>query len=51
MHAMQIPMKGTWNLQNQDCLYIVQQWNSQTHRRLAAEYIAEQIPDIEIVHL
>ena len=33
------------------CLLCTEKSATQCHRRLAAEYIAEQIPDIEIVHL
>lgn len=33
------------------CLLCTEKSASQCHRRLAAEYIAEQIHDIEIVHL
>lgn len=33
------------------CLLCTEKSALQCHRRLAAEYIAEQIPDIEIVHL
>ena len=33
------------------CLLCTEKSASQCHRRLAAEYIAEQLPDIEIVHL
>lgn len=33
------------------CLLCTEKSAMQCHRRLAAEYIAEQIPDIEIVHL
>ena len=33
------------------CLLCTEKSATQCHRRLAAEYIAEQFPDIEIVHL
>ena len=33
------------------CLLCTEKSAIQCHRRLAAEYIAEQIPDIEIIHL
>ena len=33
------------------CLLCTEKSATQCHRRLAAEYIATQIPDIEIVHL
>ena len=33
------------------CLLCTEKYATQCHRRLAAEYIAEQIPNIEIVHL
>ena len=33
------------------CLLCTEKSATQCHRRLAAEYIAEQLPDIEIVHL
>lgn len=33
------------------CLLCTEKSATQCHRRLVAEYIAEQIPDIEIVHL
>ena len=33
------------------CLLCTEKSASQCHRRLAAEYITEQFPDIEIVHL
>lgn len=33
------------------CLLCTEKSAIQCHRRLAAEYIAEQFPDIEIVHL
>ena len=33
------------------CLLCTEKSATQCHRRLAAEYIAEQIPDTEIVHL
>lgn len=33
------------------CLLCTEKNATQCHRRLAAEYIAEQLPDIEIVHL
>lgn len=33
------------------CLLCTEKSATQCHRRLAAEYIAAQIPDIEIVHL
>ena len=33
------------------CLLCTEKSATQCHRRLAAEYIEEQIPDIEIVHL
>lgn len=33
------------------CLLCTEKSALQCHRRLAAEYIAEQFPDIEIVHL
>ncbi len=33
------------------CLLCTEKSALQCHRRLAAEYIAEQIPDIEIIHL
>lgn len=33
------------------CLLCTEKSAAQCHRRLAAEYIAEQFPDIEIVHL
>jgi len=33
------------------CLLCTEKSAIQCHRRLAAEYIAEQLPDIEIVHL
>ena len=33
------------------CLLCTEKSATQCHRRIAAEYIAEQIPDVEIVHL
>lgn len=36
---------------DRNCLLCTEKSATQCHRRLAAEYIAEQIPDIEIVHL
>ena len=33
------------------CLLCTEKSAIQCHRRLAAEYIAEQLPDVEIVHL
>ena len=33
------------------CLLCTEKSATQCHRRLAAEYIAEQFPDIEIIHL
>ncbi len=33
------------------CLLCTEKSSTQCHRRLAAEHIAEQLPDIEIVHL
>lgn len=36
---------------NRICLLCTEKTAVQCHRRLATEYIAEQIPDIEIVHL
>ena len=33
------------------CLLCTEKFALQCHRRLAAEYIASQIPDIDIVHL
>ena len=33
------------------CLLCTEKSTLQCHRRLAAEYIAEQFPDVEIVHL
>ncbi len=33
------------------CLLCMEKSAAQCHRRLAAEHIAEQLPDIEIVHL
>lgn len=33
------------------CLLCTEKSAAQCHRRLAAEYIAEQFPDIEIIHL
>lgn len=33
------------------CLLCTEKCATQCHRRLAAEYIAEQFPDIEIIHL
>ena len=33
------------------CLMCTEKYATQCHRRLAAEYIAEQFPDIEIVNL
>lgn len=33
------------------CLLCTEKSAAQCHRRLAAEYIAERLPDVEIVHL
>lgn len=41
----------TLNTLDRICLLCTEKSALQCHRRLAAEYIAEQFPDIEIVHL
>lgn len=41
----------TLNSLDRICLLCTEKSATQCHRRLAAEYIAEQFPDIEIIHL
>lgn len=50
--AARQPAAGiTPNALDRICLLCTEKSAAQCHRRLAAEYIAEQFPDIEIVHL
>ncbi len=50
--AARHPTEGmTLDTLDRICLLCTEKSALQCHRRLAAEYIAEQIPDVEIVHL
>lgn len=50
--AARHPTEGmTLDTLDRICLLCTEKSALQCHRRLAAEYIAEQFPDIEIVHL